>query len=342
MRAAVLTDIRTIQVQEVPTPKPKPDEVLIRVRFAGVCGSEVHIFIGTHPSRKPPAILGHEMVGEIVEVGSQVSHFRPDDRVTIEAFTSCGSCRYCRMGSYYLCSNKVLIGTPGWTGCFGEYIVAPERALVKLPEDLSYEEGVILEPMAVAVHAIKRARLQEGDSVLVLGAGAIGLCCIAAAKATAGTTVIATDTIDFNLKLARNMGAAAAVNVRKENSLSAVVAQYAGSDGVDVGFVTAGFSSVVNQALASVRKQGRVGLVAQFDDPLTIPAPHMIVSKELELLGILQYTKEDFHVAAELITRGLVDARSLITHVLPIEEAQRAMEIVADKTEDCAKVILAL
>lgn len=340
VRAAVLTQVRRMEMQEVPKPRPEPDEVLIRVRAAGVCGSEVHGFLGTHPYRKPPAIMGHEVSGDIEEVGAEVRAFRVGDRVIVVPQKSCGCCLYCRMGSPYLCTGKVMMGTSAWPGSFGEYVVAPEGAVIRIPDSLSYEEGVMCEPLAVGVHCARKARIGIGDSVLVLGSGTIGLCCTAAARAAGATKIVATDAHDFNLELARKAGAGALFNVRGEGDLSRVVAEYVRPEGVDVAVVAAGFSPVVDQALANVRKLGRVALVALFDGPISIAEPFHIIGKELEVVGVITYAHEDFYTAVDLIWSGAVNVKGMVTHVLPIERAHHAMEMVHNKTENNAKVIL--
>ncbi len=340
MKAAVFTGIKTIEIQQVPTPTPKPNEVLIKVRAVGVCGSEVHAFLGTHPFRKPPAIMGHEVSGDIVEVGTEVRGFQPGDRVLVEPQISCGKCFYCRTGDYHLCLSKVIMGVPAWPGAFGEYVIAPEQTLIKLPGSFSYEEGAMCEPLAVGIASARKARVQLGDSALVLGSGTIGLCCIAAARAAGATNIIATDAYDFNLELARKFGATAAFNVRKDNNLAGLVAGQARPEGVDVAFVTAGFSAVLNQAMAHVRKMARVMVVALFDEPITLPEPFLIGGKELELVGVHMYVRRDFETAIDLISSGAVNAKAMVTHILPIEEAQHALELVHGKTEDNAKVIL--
>jgi L-iditol 2-dehydrogenase len=340
MKAAVFTGLNRIEMQEVPQPKPKPDEVLIRVRAAGVCGSEVHAFIGTHPFRKPPAIMGHEVSGDVVEVGSEVRGISIGDRVIVNPQKLCGDCFYCRSGNSHLCLQKTMMGTPDWTGAFAEYVTAHESCTIKMPDSFSYEEGVMCEPLSVGIHSAKKARVALGDTVLVLGSGAIGLCCIAAAKAAGATKILATDAYDYNLELARKAGAETVFNVRSNGSLGETVAESLRPEGADVVMVTAGFDPVVAQALVHVRKLGRVALVALFDGALTIKEPFHIGLKELEVIGVHTYEHQDFYTAIDLIQRGTVDVKSMVSHVLPVEEAQRALELVYNKTENNAKVIL--
>lgn len=340
MKAAVFTGLKRIETQEVPQPRPKADEVLIRVRAAGVCGSEVHAFIGTHPFRKPPAIMGHEVSGDVVEVGSEVRGVSVGERVIVNPQKVCGSCFYCQSGSSHLCIRKTMMGTPAWTGAFGEFVTSHESCVIKIPDSFSYEEGVMCEPLAVGVHSAKKARVALGETVLVLGSGAIGLCCIAAAKAAGATKILATDAYDYNLELARKAGAEAVFNVRSGGSLGEAVAESLRPEGADVVMVTAGFDPVVAQALVHVRKLGRVALVALFDGALTIEEPFHIGLKELEVIGVHTYEHQDFYTAIDLIQKGSVDVKSMVSHVLPIEEAQRALELVHNKTENNAKVIL--
>ena len=342
MKAAVFTGIRRIEMQEVPTPTPKPDEVLIRVRAAGVCGSEVHAFIGTHPFRKPPAIMGHELSGDVVEVGPDVTGLSVGDRVIVNPQKVCGACFYCRSGSSHLCVQKTMMGTPAWTGAFGEYVTAHESCVIKIPDTLSYEEGVMCEPLAVGIHSAKKARVAVGERVLVLGCGPIGLCCIAAARAAGATRILATDAYDYNLELARKAGAGTVFNVRGGGNLAEVVAESLRPEGADVVMVTAGFDPVVAQALVHVRKLGRVALVALFDGALTIAEPFHIGLKELEVVGVHTYEHQDFYTAIDLIHRGVIDVKGMISHALPVEDAQRALELVHNKSENNAKVILIL
>jgi len=233
------------------------------------------------------------------------------------------------------------MGTPAWTGAFGEYVTAPESCTIKIPDSLSYEEGAMCEPLAVGVHSVRKARIGVGDSVLVLGCGPIGLCCLAVARAAGATKIIATDAYDFNLELAKKAGAGELFNVRSGGDLGRLVAGYVRPEGVDVAMVTAGFDPVVGQALMHVRKLGRVAFVALFDGALNIAEPFHIVLKELEVIGVHTYEHQDFYTAIDLIRSGAVNVKGMVTHILPVEEAQRALELVHNKTENNAKVMLA-
>ncbi len=339
MRAAVLTATRHIELQDVPVPRPGPGEVLIRVRVAGICGSELHAFNGTHPFRKPPALQGHEMAGDVAELGEGVQGIEVGDRVTLFPPQVCGRCPACMSGQPNLCENKLMPGTPQWPGCFADYMTAPAKNLFKLPSHISYEEGAITEPLAVGVHAVRQAGLTLGKSVAVMGAGTIGMACIAAAREAGAWPIVAVDVADFNVAAARKFGASVAVNPLREDAVS-TIRQATGGRGVDVAIVAAGYSSVLNQALASVRPKGEIVAVALFDGKVAVDDPFFFIGGERVLKSSWIYTPQEFQMALDLITSGRVSARAFITQRLPLEQTQRGLEILAEKKEDCIKVLL--
>ena len=209
MKAAVLEAVGQLVIREVAQPALKgPDWARIKVRAVGICGSEIHAFQGTHPFRKPPSILGHEVTGEIVELGPEVPGFAAGDRVFVDPQWTCGTCAYCTSGRHNLCPDKVVLGTARWTGGLGEYIVAPAPALYPLPDHVSYVEGTAIEPLAVGVHMVQRAQVTAGEEVAVLGAGTIGMMVAAVARLRGAAPVVAVDLQAHCLDLAtRHLGA---------------------------------------------------------------------------------------------------------------------------------------
>lgn len=176
MRAALIDQIRSVKLVDIPEPQiHKGNEVKIQVKTTGICGSELHAYHGTHPFRIPPLVSGHEFAGVIVEIGYAVTKFKIGDRVTAEPQTSCGKCWECRNGMYHLCPEKCVLGAMGWSGSFGEYIIMPEETLIKLPDDMSFEDATLIEPLAVGMHAVRTSGCGLGDRILVVGCGAIGL-----------------------------------------------------------------------------------------------------------------------------------------------------------------------
>jgi len=339
MKAAVFTAPFRIELKQVPEPEPESHEVKIKVKAAGICGSEVHAYNGTHPFRHPPAIMGHEVSGEVAGVGSAVRRFRPRDRVVVEPQKSCGSCIYCRGGDYYVCRQKVVLGTTTWNGAFGEYVVAPEGIVHPLPANMSYEEGALVEPLAVGLHAVRQSSVKLGSSVVMIGSGTIGLATMACAQAQGAGHIIAADVIEFNLQIAKKMGATRAVNVKQER-LEEVVKKEVHPAGAEIGFDAAGYPSVVDDLLAVVRRKGEIVLIALFEEPVVIKNSFGIIGGEMHLKGVQMYDRADFLAAIDMISLQRIDVKPFITHRLPVEEAQKGLEILYRKTEDVIKVLL--
>jgi len=339
MKAAVFTAPFRIEMQEVPEPKPGPNEVKIKVKAAGICGSEVHAYNGTHPFRHPPAIMGHELSGEVMEVGSAVKGFRPKDRVMVEPQKTCGTCVYCQGTDYYLCKQKVVLGTTTWNGAFGEYILAPEPIVYHLPANMTYEEGALVEPLAVGLHAVRQSSVHLGSSVVVIGSGTIGLATMACAQAQGAGHIIAVDVLDFNLEMAKRMGATRLVNAKREK-LAEVVAKEVHPSGAEIGFDAAGYPAVVDDLLAVIRRKGEIILIALFEEPVVIKNSFGIIGGEMKIKGVQMYHREDFQAAIELIRLQRLDVKPLISHRLPVEEAQKGLEILYRKSEDVIKVLL--
>jgi len=339
MKAAVFTAPFRIELQDVPEPKPEPHEVKIKVKAAGVCGSEVHAYNGTHPFRHPPAIMGHELSGEVVEVGSLVRRFQAGDRVVAEPQKTCGVCLYCQSTDYYLCRQKVVLGTTTWNGAFGEYVTAPEKIVYPLPDNMSFEEGALVEPLAVGLHAVRQSSVQIGSSVVIIGSGTIGLATMACAKAQGAGHIIAADVIDFNLETAKKMCATRVVNVKKEK-LAEIIKREVHPEGVEIGFDAAGYPAVVDDLLSVTRRKGEIVLIALFEEPVLIKNSFGIIGGEMKLKGVQMYHRNDFQAAIDMISLRRIDVKPLITQRLPVEEAQKGLEILYRKSEDVLKVLL--
>lgn len=338
MKAALLTAPYQIGLQEVEKPRLGSYDVLIKVQCVGICGSDLHTYRGTHPFRKPPVILGHEMAGEVVEVAEDVSLFKKGDRVSVEPQTYCHHCPSCYQGNYNLCMNKRILGTTPWPGAFAEYVVIPEDKVYLLPDGLSFEEGAMVEPLAVGIRAAQMAQPRIGDTVLIMGSGTIGLATLVSLKEAGVTRTIATDVEDFNLAKAKELGAWTAVNVTRE-SLEEKVKEWTRGEGVDAAVIAVGVPSLIDESLGLVRKKGRVVLVALFDDKATIDA-FKIVSTEAEVVGSWVYTGREFQAAIDLMSQGRIETNSFITHRWPIERVGEALDLVDKRTEDLIKVVL--
>jgi len=341
VKAAVLTSVRHIAIQEVASPTPEADDqVLIRVRTVGICGSEVHAYHGTHPFRKPPAILGHEMAGDVVAVGSAVTRVAVGDRVTVDPHWPCGRCNYCRAGHINLCPAKRVLGTREWPGAFGEYILAPEEAIFRLPDHLSYVQGSLIEPLTIAVHVLRRAGLQAGESIAVLGSGSIGGMLIGVGHALGARPIIAADIRQHCLDAARERMGATHDILLPQQDLVAEVLRITEGAGVDVVCIAADDPWLVSQAVQIAKGHGRIALVALLcTEPLQLMG-YELIRKEAQVLGNTMSVTKDVHTALELAATGQVDVEGILTHVLPHYDAQRALELAASKADGAIKVML--
>ena len=336
MKAAVLEDTGRVVVQDVDDLQIEPTELLIRVSYAGVCGSDLHAFDGSHPFRRPPVVLGHELSGIVERVGSEARGHQVGDRVTVMPYLSCGHCLACRRGRTNVCENKVVPGIGGWQGTFADYFVAKPEITYALGRHTTLKRGVLAEPLAVAVHSVRQGRVGLDSSVLILGGGTIGLLtAVAAAKAGAKCVAI-TDLYDYNLGVAQEMGFAAysATDPDLEGTLAA---RY--PERFEVVFLTSGAPVTVGLGVRLAQRAGRIVGTAIFGAPVTFPIMDLTLF-EKELIGTQIYTDQDFREALAWLDAGGVPFDSLIDHAYPLASAQFALELLAQRTRGAIKIVL--
>jgi L-iditol 2-dehydrogenase len=338
MKAAVLVDTGKIEIREADRQTVGPDDVLIRTAYAGVCGSDLHAFKGKHPFRKPPVILGHELAGTVVECGGGASGFRAGDRVTVMPLVSCGACRLCRLGRENICLNKQVPGAGEWLGSFAEFSLAKASVVYKLGNATPCEMGVLAEPLAVGVHAVQRqARVEPGDRVLVLGGGTIGILTALAARAAGAGDLVTTDLFEFNLALTRALCGAETIHAGRTGWEDDLARAY--PEKFDVTFLCSGAPATVGQAIRLTRRGGRIIVTGLFLEPVPVDLTAVTLG-ELEVLGSQIYDHRDFRTAVDWIDAGRFEFRRLVTHVLPLERAQDALTILANRTENAVKILL--
>lgn len=337
MRAAYCTQPGAFELREDASPTAGPGEAVVKVRSCGICGSDLHFFQGEFP---PPRVCpGHEISGEVVEVGAG-GNVRPGDRVAIEPLVVCRECAYCRTGDYQLCVKFRLAGTTV-AGGFAEYIRMPAYALFPLPAHLDFEIGALTEPLAVAVHAMRLANVRLGDRVVVLGAGTIGLLSVAAARGAGAAEVWITARHPQQRSAAEALGA---TRVFMGEDAAGVLADVARQQPVDAIIETVGGTAdTINQALTLVRPGGWVAVLGVFTGRPALNALLLLV-KEIRLVGSLTYgrpgPRADFDVALQLLAEQPERFRRLITHRFPLDQITRAFETAADKRSGAIKVAI--
>lgn len=336
MKAAYVTKPYHVEIREVPCPDCGPHDVLIQVKNAGVCGSDLHLFRGTHAFRKLPAVLGHEVAGVIIKVGSAVTRFKVGDHVTVEPQIGCGTCSFCQKGMVNHCTSKVVPGTPKWGGTFAQYFTAPESVVYRLEDSLSFEMGTMVEPLAVAVHAMHQFSDTGGkDNLLILGAGTIGLLCLTIAKQMGYKTIICTDTAPFNRQSAEKLGAVTLDPLKDD--VPAEVKRITGG-GADAAVIAAGAKNILDQASASVKKRGEICLVSMLTEPIPFYT-YSVVFNEQKLMGAMTYSSEHFAIAADMINHGL-DLSDFVTQRLDLSQSQQALSMLSEKKENIIKILI--
>jgi len=339
MKVAILEDKHKIVIREVGDLRPGSDQILIETKFTGICGSDIHAFKGLHPFRKPPVILGHELSGTVVEMGKEVKGFRAGDRVTVMPLIACGECVQCKRGKQNICLNKKVPGIEGWLGTFSEYFLSKPSITYTLGEQTSFETGVLAEPLAVGIHSVyHQAKVETGSRVLVLGAGTIGILTALAAKVAGAREIVVTDLFDFNLKVTKDLCGARTYSVKKDGLEDTLLKDY--PDQFDITFLCSGAPKTVEQAFRLTQRGGRIVVIGMFLEP--VPVELIAVNlNELEIIGSVVYNRNDFKRALEWIDSGRFDFGKLITHVLPIEKAGDAMNLLIKHDENAIKILLA-
>lgn len=341
MKAAVLHKPLQILVEDVPMPSLGAEDVLIKVKSIGICRSDFHYWktgrIGSFVVREP-LILGHELSGEIAEVGEAVSSLSSGDKVVVEPGFPCRKCRFCKSGRYNLCPNERFMGTPPTNGAFAEYVVAPSDFVFKMPRGLSFDEGALVEPLAVGVYAVKRARVVPGDVVAILGAGPIGLLTLVAAKAAGANEIYVTDIDDWRLEKAKALGATAIINVKRED-LKGKIEELTGENYVDVTMEASGSPEATIQAVEITRSGGTIALIGMYEEAELMYPLIDVVIKELDVKGVLRYANV-FPRSIKLISSKRFDPKLLITHHLPLEDIEVGFKIMDEKRERALKILI--
>jgi L-iditol 2-dehydrogenase len=336
MKQAVMTSPGVIEFRDVPVPKPGPEEVLIRVQRIGICGSDIHVRHGRHPFTSYPVVQGHEFSGVIEAAGKRVRGLRPGQKVTATPQLVCGRCAPCRRGDTHICDVLRVQGFQA-PGCAEEFFLVRAEQIVPLPASFTFEQGAMVEPAAVGVHAVSRAGAVAGANVAVLGAGPIGNLVGQAARA-AGAKVLITDISEYRLEIARKCGLRS-VSLAGRESLKDASTRVFGARGFQKAFECAGAETAVNEAIEAIQKGGTIVAVGVYGDRPRVNMG-LVQDRELTLTGTLMYQKPDFLKAVRLMrSRGLV-TKPLETRHFPFDEYRAAYDYADREGEKSMKIFV--
>jgi len=323
-----------IYKDNAPEPRPEPGQVVVQVSRVGICGSDLHGYLGKSKIRVPPLIMGHEFTGHIVEAASG---FRQGQRVVVQPLVSCGECRYCRSGRSEICLQRKVLGAH-LPGAFADQVAAPADNVYPLPDDLSLSTGALVEPLANAVHMISLARESLFGDVVVIGAGTLGLLTLQAALLAGAQRAIVADTDDGRLAVARSLGASATVNPRADDLVAAVRDITGG--GADVVVDAVGHSVTRQQAVACCANGGTAILLGLADVETSLNCLD-ITNRQVRVQGSYGSNDSDFRAALRLLTSGRIDTASWVSE-MPLRDGARAFQRLTDSPQGLVKVVFSL
>ncbi|MHA2398620.1 MAG: zinc-dependent alcohol dehydrogenase [Promethearchaeota archaeon] len=337
MKQEVMTAPGKIEFQDIPIPKLSDNDVLVKILRIGVCGSDIHVYHGKHPYTSYPITQGHEVSGIIEKVGSDVKDLKPGDKVTIQPQLVCDKCYPCLHGRYHICDDLKVMGFQT-TGTASEFFKVDSTKIIKLPDNMSYEQGAMIEPCAVAVHAASRTGDITGFNVLILGAGPIGNLVGQTAKALGANSVMITDISDFRLEIAKKVGIDFAINPKKQD-LGVELKKAFGPSKADLIIECVGANQTIDTAINNARKGTDIIIVGVFSDKPSIDLG-FVQDRELRLIGTLMYQTEDYIRAIEFVNSRKIKLEELMTKHFPFGEYSKAYKFIDDKKDKVMKVFI--
>ncbi len=342
-KAAYMNGLDKMIIKETAVPEVGEDQVLVQLEYVGICGSDVHYY--HHGACGPYKVdlekdfmLGHECAGTVVEIGKGVKHLKVGDKVALEPGITCGQCEYCKSGRYNLCEDVVFLATPPVQGCYEEYIAFPENMCFKLPEEMSTKEGALIEPLSVGFHAANQGNVQTGDTVVILGAGCIGLATLLSCKARGVGKIIIADLVDARLNKAKELGANHVLNGKNVDVIAEILKLTDGK-GADKVIETAGSTYTIAQTPHLVKRGGTIVLVG------LAPVEEInfnfakIMDKEAEIRTVFRYCNI-YPKAIAAVASGAIDVKRIITHEYALEQIQEAFDEAVNNKTDLVKAVI--
>ena len=341
MKALLLSEPGKLDIADLPVPEAGDEDLLVRVRACGICGSDVHGYDGSSGRRIPPLVMGHEAAGVVERAGAGVRDFRPGDRVTFDSTVYCGRCDFCRRGEVNLCDNRMVLGVSCGDyrrhGAFAEYVAVPARIACHLPDNIPFEHAAVIEALSVAVHAVGRKPPAADDVVLVVGCGMIGLLVVQVLRARGVRRIVALDIDSARRTLAEQVGAWRTLDASDPDVLASIRA-LGGGRGADLALEAVGRTETVQMAIRGVRKGGTVTIIGNLSPRIEVPLQE-VVTREISLLGSCASSGE-YPACIDLMASGAVDVSPLISVTAPLEEGPDWFARLHRGGEPLMKVIL--
>ncbi|NMB42562.1 MAG: NAD(P)-dependent alcohol dehydrogenase [Clostridiales bacterium] len=340
-KAVFMTGINSMETRTVDIPEIKENEVLVKIEYVGICGSDSHYLesgaIGDFVV-EGDFILGHECAGEVVKLGSKVTDLEVGDKVALEPGITCGECEFCKTGKYNLCPDVEFLATPPYHGCLVNYLAFPANMCFKLPSNITSKEGALVEPLAVGMHAAEQGKVTLGDSVIILGAGCIGLVTLLACKAYGATDITVVDVMQKRLDFATALGASRVINASEEDPVK-VMDKITNGRGLDVVIETAGSKVTIKQTSYLVKSGGTIVLVGMAPEDIVDYNFAKIMAKEATITSVFRY-RNIYKKAIDAISKGIIDVSGIVTHEFDFEDTAKAFEYVSKNKNDVVKAVI--
>lgn len=337
MRAAILTEQGRIESIPIPIPNIDDEEILVRVMAVGICGSDIAVYKGEHPYKKPPVILGHELCGIVENVGKKVKFFVLGDRVCCSSFSHCDQCEYCLSGTPNLCSDKQPLSHLTRHGAFAEYISLKENMAHKVSDEVDFHIGALVEPLAIGLHAVRIALNSNPNKIVILGAGSIGLSCLITAKYLGVKKVLITDRSSLKKDIACKLSADEFINTSDLDPRVVIPNKLGGE--TDVTIITSSHESSLDEAISITKNGGHIIVVSYFADRIKLN-PNTFVRREISIQGSALCSPKDLKDIIEWIETKKIDPSPMITHHISLLEADKAMRLKTSMPGEVGKIVL--
>ena len=341
MKTAVMTKLKYCEIQQRPIPVPKDDEVLVKIEYVGVCGSDLHYYESGRIGNfivEYPFVLGHEAGGTVVEVGAGVKDLKVGDRVALEPGKTCGKCEFCKTGRYNLCPDVIFFATPPVDGVFQEYVAHEAGLCFKIPDNMTTEEAALIEPLAVGMHAASRGNARLGQIAVVTGSGCIGLMSMMSLKARGVSKVIVVDIIEKRLEQAKKLGADYVINGMKEDAVARIL-ELTDGKGFDIGIETSGSQICASQQIQAAKKGATIVLVGYSPSgEMTLPIG-MSLDKELTFKTIFRY-RNIYPMAIDAVASGKINVKGVVTNYFKLDDIQEALTACVEDKANIVKGVI--
>ena len=331
-----------ISIIESSFPKLGKDEILVKVIYTGMCGSDLSVYLEKHPYKKPPIVCGHEMVGEVIKFGKNVTNLKQKDIISILPYDPCNKCSNCKLNKFNFCKRKKIPGYDMWNGTFSNFFIARKNSIFKVNKKIKFLDAVLLEPLAISNHAVELIdRNKETKSCLIIGAGSVGLTVLMnLIHDTNIKTIGCIDKFSYKEKITKKIGADYFIKADNNKKIKSKIKSLTKSNGIDLIFLCTSYSNCIDDAIEYINENGQLIIVSYFDKKSMKFNINKMISKEVNIKGSYLSNLENFKKSSQLILNKKITPSEIISHILPLEKTDKAFKMLLSSNSKTLKVIL--